>query len=398
MDIGFEGNFWCPSECVNPEYHPDWIAEEKDGWIKLKPTGFHTVFANDIREQTKIAWTKYFEGKKKNVEEIYKVESIVDLVKRAKTGEKVFPDNIGIVTGGFPCCDFSVSGKRLGFKSIVGHDGKKIEPDAPTKENRGQLYMWMKEVVEITKPLIFIAENVKGLTNLADVKTIIEADLSSAGGNGYMVIPAKVLHSADYGVPQNRERVIFYGFRKDALMKDAIDVLSEENISFLYDPYPQPTHNYSSDLPFLAPFVTCKEALRGLKEPEDSEDLSQKVYSKGKYLGSKCQGQKEINPAGVAPTIRAEHHGNIEFRRLSMEHGGRWTKELENGMKERRLTVRECARFQTFPDDYVFVQDGVSMDAAYKMIGNAVPCVLAYNIAMRLKENMSLYFEESVLI
>ena len=77
--------------------------------------------------------------------------------------------------------------------------------------------MWMREVITITKPSLFIAENVKGLTNLEDVKSIIEHDFADAANGGYLVVPARVLHAADYGVPQSRERVIFFGFKKSAL-------------------------------------------------------------------------------------------------------------------------------------------------------------------------------------
>ena len=101
---------------------------------------------------------------------------------------------------------------------------------------------------------------------------------------------------------------------------------------------------------------------------------------------------------GIGPTIRSEHHGNIEFRRLSAEHGGKYLDELSSGMQERRLTIRECARIQTFPDDYKFILpsiDGmknVTSSDAYKIIGNAVPPFLAYNLARRLQENWGLYF------
>jgi DNA (cytosine-5)-methyltransferase 1 len=115
-------------------------------------------------------------------------------------------------------------------------------------------------------------------------------------------------------------------------------------------------------------------------------------YSKAKY-GGQAQGQTEINLDWVGPTIRSEHHGNIEYRRLSLEHGGKHLQELELGLPERRLTVRECARIQTFPDDYEFVRPSHKKDPynlsgsnAYKVIGNAVPPLLAYSIAQRLEE------------
>ena len=113
-------------------------------------------------------------------------------------------------------------------------------------------------------------------------------------------------------------------------------------------------------------------------------------------MGAHCQGQKEISLEKIGPTIRSEHHGNIEFRRLSKEHGGVLKGELKRGMKERRLTVRECARIQTFPDDFQFVFKNefgsVNSSQAYQIIGNAVPPLLGFNIAMRLQENWKRYF------
>ena len=125
--------------------------------------------------------------------------------------------NLHIVTGGFPCQDFSVAGKRLGFNSQKSHLGTKLENNEPSVENRGQLYMWMREVISIVQPKLFIAENVKGLTNLDDAKEIIEHDFAEAANGGYIVVPAKVLSAAYYGVPQSRERVIFFGFKKSAV-------------------------------------------------------------------------------------------------------------------------------------------------------------------------------------
>lgn len=396
MDIGFEGGFTCGAKSINEDLHPDWIDEVLgDGKrVKVKKTVFETVFANDIRPDARRAWTEYFSTRVDNADEIYHLDSVVDLVKRAKDGEKVFPDDIDVVTGGFPCQDFSVSGKRLGFDSQKSHTGGKLSVDEPTVENRGHLYMWMKEVISLTAPKIFIAENVKGLTNLGDVKDIIEHDFASAGGDGYLVVPAQVLYAPDYGVPQTRERVIFFGFKKAALSENAIEALSMEEIPAEYDPYPPHTHGSAEH-----PFVTCRDVFEDLPEPESALDPAQKKFSKAKYMGAHCQGQAEIKLDSVGPTIRSEHHGNIEYRRLNREHGGRHEEELANGLQERRLTVRECARLQTFPDEYSFIlpkkdgQKGVSASDAYKIIGNAVPCVMAYNIAKNLEKKWPLYFK-----
>lgn len=396
MDIGFEGGFRCLKRSINTDMHPDWIDKELGEWVQLKETPFETVFANDIRPDAKAAWVSYFENKYENANDIYHVESIVDLVKKAQNGEYSFPDSIDVVTGGFPCQDFSIAGKRKGFNSEKSHNGGILDIDEPTIENRGQLYIWMKEVVSIVKPAVFIAENVKGLTTLEDVKSIIEHDFANAADGGYIVIPARVLHAANYGVPQSRERVIFYGFRRSALNSEALLNL-ENNLD--YDPYPLPTHNYNLDKKQLSHFVTCREMLHDLAEPDATDDIDQTKYSKAKYL-PKGQGNIEIKMDSISPTIRAEHHGNIEFRRLSLENGGKNQEELDAGLEQRRLTIRECARLQTFPDNYKFVikktdkNKAVSASEAYKIIGNAVPCMLAYNIAMRLAENWDKYFKQ----
>ena len=395
MDIGFEGSFWCLKKSINNFINPEWIEKENNDWVLLTPTFFQTVFANDIRHDAKAAWVSFFSKRTKNANDIYHLDSIVDLVKSAKLGASVFPKKIDVVTGGFPCQDFSIAGKRLGFNSIKSHTGKKSLSDEPSVENRGHLYMWMRDVVTLTKPKLFVAENVKGLTNLSDVKEVIEHDFSKAGNGGYLVVPAKVLYAPDYGVPQSRERVIFFGFRKNALKKAALSALTANTIKEKYDPYPCKTHG-TEDYPYMS----CKDAFIGLSEPDKSNDISQQKYSKAKYMGAHCQGQTEVKLDSVGPTIRSEHHGNIEYRRLNKEHGGTHTDELDKGLKERRLTIRECARLQTFPDDYQFILpaiDGnknVSSSDAYKIIGNAVPCVLAYNIAKNLEKKWDLYFKK----
>jgi DNA (cytosine-5)-methyltransferase 1 len=255
--------------------------------------------------------------------------------------------------------------------------------------------MWMRDVISITLPKVFVAENVKGLVSLADAKRIIEEDFRSIGNGGYLVDDARVLCAADYGVPQSRERVIFIGFKRESLTAEALKALSQEQIPSDYDPYPIITHSLKSD-GGLYPYVNLGSIFEDLEEPENSSDPSHQKFSKARFMGAHCQGQKEISLEKIGPTIRSEHHGNIEFRRLSAANGGLLTHELDRGLKERRLSVRECARIQTFPNDYQFVFDNeigkVNSSQAYQIIGNAVPPLLAFNIAMRLQENWARYF------
>lgn len=394
MDLGFEGHFNIFKIQHNSRVNPHWDVKEMGrNLIRLPKTRFQTVFANDIMPESQIAWCEFFATK----DSVYCLDSIVDLVKLEKDNKiSVFPKNIDIVTGGFPCQDFSVAGKRLGFNSKKSHLGKHFDAEKPTLENRGNLYIWMKEVIALTEPNMFVAENVKGLANLGDVQSIIESDFANIGNNGYFVFPARTLLAAEYGVAQSRERIIFIGLKKSALRKGILEKL--QNIEFHpeLDPYPAITHS-NQKIPGLPPFVKTKNILADLQEPEFTDDIDQKKYSKAKYMGKHCQGQIEINLEGIAPTIRAEHHGNIEFRRLSELNGGKNADELKQGLKERRLTIRECARIQSFPDNYTFCRAGkygVSATNAYRMIGNAVPPLLAFNIAKRLETLWPIYFKE----
>ena len=399
MDLGFEGGFLVNRHCI-PEGSPYIEKIINANFAVLQGTPFRLVFANDILPEAHTGWVNHF-GKLGYSPDTYRFESIVDLVKRHRAGERVFPERVDVVTGGFPCQDFSVAGKRRGFNSHKDHRGRRIEGDVASVETRGMLYYWMREVVSIVQPKVFIAENVKGLVNLADVKEVIQQDFQHAG-DGYLVLPPRVLHAADYGVSQSRERVIFIGVKRSALREEARRALGvaasttqhamspQEGIPAEYDLYPTPTHGYTHAGEGLLPPATLGEIFQGLAEPAESDDPSQRYYSRAKYMGSHCQGQKEVNLSGIGPTIRSEHHGNIEFRRLSAAHGGQHREELALGLQERRLTPRECGLIQTFPPDYELVIPAgkgfrLSATGAYRVVGNAVPPLLGYHIAKRLE-------------
>ena len=384
MDLGFEGGFTVPSACINLDVHPsEWYETLDKDRVRLNKNSFETVFANDILPYAEAAWKTFFKHQEKDVERIFHTTSIVELVKRHRAGECVFPENVDVVTGGFPCQDFSVAGKRGGFQSHKNHNNK-IDGEVSSVESRGSLYLWMRQVIEITNPKVFVAENVKGLISLGDAKRIIEEDFRTVG-SGYLVVPAKVLTAANYGVAQNRQRVIFIGLNKAFLKPDIIEQIESGDI----DVYPPTTHS-AEPIGSQHLHTKTKQVLTNLKEPNLTTDAAQSKYSKAKYCKG-TQGQTEVNLEGLAPTIRAEHHGNIEYRRLRTEFGGKNQQELDSGLEERRLTVRECARIQSFPDEYEFVftkknhDYSLSASGAYKVIGNAVPPLMAFNIAKHLE-------------
>ncbi len=371
LDIGFEGGFDTFTESITEN---DWIKKINGNKCTLKETSFETVFACDIKRSAKQSWETYF-----NKKGLFQLESIVDLVKKAKNNEFKFP-KADIVTGGFPCQDFSVAGKRKGLNSSITHSNTRTTNE-PTIESRGMLYYWLREAIAIINPKIFIAENVKGLANLGDVKNTITKDFENING-GYIVAEPKILNAAHYGIPQNRERIFFIGVRKDLISDATIEKIKNNQINF----YPFPTHKEKQ--------ISVAQIFKDLPEPEHSQDPSHRNYSKAKWYGKHCQGQTELNPNKISPTIRSEHHGNIEFRRLTKENGGLITNEYH--LPQRRLSVRECARIQTFPDNYPFITDKVSTSEAYKLVGNAVPPLLAYHIAKHIEKIWAELFEDAL--
>jgi DNA (cytosine-5)-methyltransferase 1 len=167
----------------------------------------------------------------------------------------------------------------------------------------------------------------------------------------------QLIKCEEFGIPQTRWRVIIMGIRMDKKKN-----LSEDwNI----------IHENKQT-------CTVGHYFKHLHEPSVSIDPAQKVYSKAARL-QKGQGQKEVGLDEFAPTIRAEHHGNIEFRRIK---DGKNEKNLE----ERRLTLREAALLQTFPPHCKLTDPNKLSSKAYKPIGNAVPPLLGYIIARKVRE------------
>lgn len=323
LDAGFGGDVVVHKNSIA---NRDWISRyEPNDFVVLNRLPFDVVFQNDISKPAKQIlhankWNRNFHD-----------EDITQLLEKE---DFQFP-KAQIIIGGFPCQDFSHAGKRAGFTS-----------------ERGNLYKSFAKVVERIKPVVFIAENVHGLLTMkTNPLETIKRDFAALGYDVYH----QLVKCEEYGIPQKRWRVIILGVRNDL--------------------------NKSIACPFLVDNkCRCEVAkyFAHLDEPDETIDPAQMVYSKAKELPS-GQGQTEINLLSFAPTIRAEHHGNIEFRRK--KNGV----NKENDKAQRRLTVREAALIQTFPPGCVLTEPKKSM-MAYKPIGNAVPPLLSYIIAKKVLE------------
>jgi DNA (cytosine-5)-methyltransferase 1 len=226
-----------------------------------------------------------------------------------------------VLIGGFPCQDISVNGKGAGV------DGK-----------RSGLYRAMVEAVSRTRPKIFIAENVKGLL-MKHNSNSLQRVLKDFRALGYDVT-YQLYHAADFGVPQTRERVIIVGTRPDVPK---------------FSP-PKPTHSKESH-------VTAREAIHDLAYVKEDPAFSH-IWSRANVSGE--QGNRRMLANRPGYTIRAECHGNIQFHY-----------ELP-----RRISMREAARFQSFPDTYLF---DAKLRETERQVGNAVPPVLAWHIAQAVE-------------
>lgn len=234
-----------------------------------------------------------------------------------------------ILVGGFPCQDFSSCGPRRGLQS-----------------DRGQLFMALVRYLSAHRPAMFVAENVKNLEFMqkgAVLAHIVEAFAEC----GYNVRTWR-LFAPDHGVPQMRTRLFIVGVRNDM------------------DGFPEPPEPI-----FAGRHRGIAWAIDDLKAITDESMPNQSQYFKA-ARAKKGNGQGDEKARADLPgyTVRANAKSRIQFHY-----------ELE-----RRLTVRECARLQTFPDDFVFPY---SNSQNVKMIGNAVPPVLAHRVAGAVADFLS---------
>jgi DNA (cytosine-5)-methyltransferase 1 len=234
-----------------------------------------------------------------------------------------------IMLGGFPCQGFSLSGPR------------KVD------DSRNKLYKEYVRIVKIKMPAVLIGENVKGLLTMADGE-IIKAIISEFSDCGYDVY-CEALNAKNYGVPQDRERIIIFGFRKDLAVK-------------------------SFSLPeYTGESKTLADAIAGLPAAKP-EDVCRDPYSPRYMSRNRKRGWDEVSYTIPAMAKQVTlHPASPDMVKL---HRDAW--RFGDGGETRRLSYRECAAIQTFPADMEFSGELISK---YKQIGNAVPVELAYFVA-----------------
>lgn len=271
-----------------------------------------------------------------------------------------FPNEIDGIIGGPPCQSWSEAGSLRGIN-----------------DSRGQLFFDYIRILKNKQPKFFLAENVSGMLasrHSEAVKNIIQ-QFEDCGYN----LTLTLVNAADYGVPQDRKRVFYIGFRKDL------------KIDFKF---PNPTTPNAKDK------LTMKDAIGDLVDtpvpalPKNKTNGDLEIPNHEYYIGAystifmsrnRVRGWNEQAFTVQASGRQCQLHPQAPKMKFVEKNKRIFVPGYE--YLYRRLTVRECARIQGFPDDFKFIYTDV--DYGYKMIGNAVPINLAYIIACSIKDALN---------
>jgi|AntAceMinimDraft_6_1070360.scaffolds.fasta_scaffold02341_1 DNA (cytosine-5)-methyltransferase 1 len=315
--------------------------------LGLKQAGFQISYSNDFDLDAATTYRRNF--------------GHIDV----RSIREVQPDDIGefdLLTGGFPCQPFSNAGSRKG-----------------TSDPRGTLFWEALRFVNHHRPKVVLFENVRGILSILnpDGSKLIDGIHRELIDRGYRVSSA-LLNASIYGVPQNRQRVIIIGLRED---------LFQEKFDF--------------ELIKKEPGATIREALQNV-ETVTSNNIHWELSPQAKQMALHIPegGSWKSVPYELLPERLKRIQDNIVryrspnfYRRFSMDEiMGTVTAAAtpENSgilhpTENRRYTVREIARFQTFPDDFVF--EGKTIASMYRQIGNAVPPLLAKRLGYALRKH-----------
>lgn len=310
--------------------------------LGFEKAGFHTIWANEF---DKTIWST-FETNFPNT--FLDKRSITDVPLNS------IPDSVGII-GGPPCQSWSEAGTRRGID-----------------DKRGQLFYNYINILKTKKPRFFLVENVSGILHSRHSAALNEF-LQEFENAGYD-ISKKLVDANDYNVPETRRRIIIVGYRKDLNKTFSFPFPKEykptlrDAIEDLPSPVPAKQRNKTNgklDIPNheymigdFSPIFMSRNRVRQWNEPSFT------IQAGGR--------QAPLHPqAPLMEKIGTDKFGFVKGKEYLY----------------RRLSVRECARIQTFPDDFIFKYTDVSV--GYKMIGNAVPVNLAFEIAKQIKKDLS---------
>lgn len=323
--------------------------------LGFSKAGFKTVAANECNKRICQTYSANFPDVKLIQGDICNIPS------------DEFPDDIVGIIGGPPCQSWSQAGEKRGLD-----------------DERGQLFYEYIRILRDKQPKFFVAENVKGMLSVTHKKAVRQF-LKMFDEVGYDV-RLKLLDANDYGVPQKRMRCFYVGFRKDLgikrfdfprplkykpTLRDAIFDLQDTPIPAKMprnktngDDCIVPNHEYY--VSEYSPVFMAGNRVHSWDEPAYCVQAS----------GRQCQLHPQapmMVPVDMTPQLR----GGLN----------KWMFAPGYEHLYRRLTVRECARLQTFPDSYKFIYHDLRY--GYQMVGNAVPVELAYCLAMKIKKVIS---------
>ena len=257
------------------------------------------------------------------------------------------PSCIGMI-GGPPCQSFSEGGAKRG-----------------TEDPRGQLFWDYIRILEAKKPLFFVAENVSGLLSLRH-QDALNAFLAAFSNAGYQVVP-HLYKASHYGIAQDRERVIFVGYRSDLGRKFTVPTRHEQS---------KVLRDVIGDLP-LSIGTKTGQAAENLVMPNHEHMLG--GFSSMYMSRNRVRSWEQPSFTVLAMARQAPIHPSAP----KMQLVGKDVFRFAEGHEYRRLSVRECARIQDFPDSFIFQY--TKIENGYKMVGNAVPVGLAQVIAEQIK-------------
>ena len=314
--------------------------------LGFKNAGFDVIWAN---EYDKSIWETY---------ELNHKHTILDRRSIANIPSDEVPDCDGII-GGPPCQSWSEAGALRGVN-----------------DTRGQLFYEFIRILNSKRPKFFLAENVSGmlLPRHAEVLNNIKIMFDKCGYN----LSFTSVNASDFGVPQDRQRVFFIGYRKDLKVK------------------------FKFPEPITPKRITLKDAIWDLRNnaiPAAEKNYTNKnvkskipnhEYMTGGFSSMYMSRNRVRSWDEISFTIQAGgRHAPLHPQAPKMELVGPDKRIFVKGQEEkyRRLSVRECARIQTFPDKFIFKYNLLS--DGYKMIGNAVPIALAQAVANKIKSDLS---------